>query len=94
MMPNHNVNMQNGYLQNLDPAALNLSGLGSNTNGNMNPNTNMNANGNGGPMMDSFFDHGLFGGLTPTVGMSMGMDGTNGNGNEDDLWTQLFGTFP
>jgi hypothetical protein len=43
-------------------------------------------NGNGGTGMDSYFDHGLFGGLTPTIGME--------GGGEDDLWTQLFGTFP
>jgi len=96
IMPNNNVNMANGYLPNLDPAGLDLSGINSNANGNINSNTNMNGNGNGngGPVMDSFFDHGLFGGLTPTVGMGQGMDGTHGNGNEDDLWTQLFGTFP
>lgn len=92
MIPNHNVNMANGYLQNLDPAGLDLSGLNSNPNPNANVNGNGNMIGNGGPVMDSFFDHGLFGGLTPTVGM--GLDGTNGSGNEDDLWTQLFGTFP
>jgi hypothetical protein len=94
IIPNHNVNMANGYLHNLDPTALDLSGLGSNSNPNpnVNGNSNSNMNGNGGPAMDSFFDHGLFGGLTPTVGM--GLDGSNGNGNEDDLWTQLFGTFP
>jgi hypothetical protein len=92
MMPNQNVNMANGYLNNnnIDQSAFDLSGLSSNPPPNGNVNGNM--NGNGGPAMDSFFDHGLFGGLTPTVGM--GLDGTNGNGNEDDLWTQLFGTFP
>jgi hypothetical protein len=94
MMPNQNINMANGYLNNnnIDQSAFDLSGLNSNPNQNQNVNGNINGNGNGGPVMDSFFDHGLFGGLTPTVGM--GLDGTNGNGNEDDLWTQLFGTFP
>jgi hypothetical protein len=41
-----------------------------------------------GSGMESFFDNGMFGGLTPTLGI--GMDGSN----EDDMWTQLFGTFP
>ena len=110
IIPNHNdpnaISNSNGYLPNMNQAGLVHSVIDSNSNNNPNTNTNMNGNinvhgignanvngnGNGGAAMDSFFDHGLFGGLTTTLGM--GMDGTNGNGNEDDLWTQLFGTFP
>jgi hypothetical protein len=74
----------------------NISGL--DAQGTMNTNTdttniNMNGigNGNGAMAMDSFFDHALFGGLTPTLGFGAT---TNESGNEDDIWTQLFGTFP
>jgi hypothetical protein len=59
-----------------------------------NADTLSNASANGAMAMDSFFDQALFGGLTPTLGLgSTTVDGTNGT-SEDDLWTQLFGTFP
>ena len=83
--------MMNGpyNLPNLGDGNLNLDFSSS---GNINNNLQGNVNGNGhanGLGSDSFFDNALFGGLTPTLGLN-GMDGTN----EDDLWTQLFGTFP
>jgi hypothetical protein len=76
-----------GYLPNFDPNLnVNLNNNGLNVNGNsLNPNLNTNGMGSG---LESFFDNGMFGGLTPTLGI--GMDGSN----EDDMWTQLFGTFP
>lgn len=88
-----NNNMMNGpyNLPNLGDGNLNLDfsssgNINNNLQGNVNGNGHANANGLGS---DSFFDNALFGGLTPTLGLN-GMDGTN----EDDLWTQLFGTFP
>jgi hypothetical protein len=74
-------NLGEGNL-NLDFSSSNLPNGNGNVNGNSNGNTNTLSS-------DSFFDNALFGGLTPTIGLN-GMDGTN----EDDLWTQLFGTFP
>jgi hypothetical protein len=53
--------------------------------------------------MDSFFDNAVFGvmpnlgglgdGGNAGMGMGMGM-GNTGNGGEEDLWQQLFGTYP
>jgi hypothetical protein len=86
-MPNQNIMNAPYNLPNLGEGNLNLDFSSSNHangngNGNVHGNTNTLSN-------DSFFDNALFGGLTPTIGLN-GMDGTN----EDDLWTQLFGTFP